>query len=96
MSTNHDSSSSLMLCEDDAERQQRATGRGDAGNDRLFDLAGQIGADAGDGVAHVVDGFADVAIELELDDGGRNAIGHGRADVVDAGDASRRRLRPCA
>ena len=70
----------------DAERDDGAAGRGDSRDHRLARIRGQVGADAGHRVAHVVDGFADVALEAELDRGRRHAFVDDRMNVLDAGD----------
>jgi hypothetical protein len=55
-------------------------------DDGLVDGAGQLAADAGDGVLDVVDGAIDRRLELEFDHGGRSAFYDGGGDVLDAGD----------
>ncbi len=69
----------------DAERDDGTAGRRDARDHRLARVGGQIGAYAGDGVAHLVDCFIDVALEAKHDRGRRDALVDGRVDVLDAG-----------
>ena len=58
----------------------------DALDDRLVDVARQVGADLVDRVLDVVEGAVLVHLEAELDQRLRLAVGHGRDDVLDAGD----------
>ncbi len=59
----------------------------DALDDRLVDVARQVGADLVDRVLDVVDRAVGVDLHAELDDRRRHAVGDGRDDVLDAGDA---------
>ena len=60
-------------------------------DDRLVGALGQAGADASDGVAHIVRGLVDVAADLELDDRRAAAAPALRVDRLHARDA-----RDCA
>ena len=59
----------------------------DPAHHRLVDGLGQIAPNARHGVFHIVDGAIAVDLEIELDAGLRLAIGDGRIDMLDAGDA---------
>ena len=59
----------------------------DARDDRLVDGARQLGADARDGVLHVVERAVLVDLQAELDGGDRRAFGDRRGLVLDAVDA---------
>ena len=57
---------------------------------RLEDALGQVAADLGDRVAHVVDGAVGRRADLELDEGVAVALAHRAVDLVDAVDAADR------
>ncbi len=59
----------------------------DARDDRLFDGARQLGADARDGILHVVERAVLVDLQPELDGRDRRAFGDRRGLVLDAVDA---------
>ena len=56
-------------------------------DDRLVDVGRQLPARAADGVAHVVGGVLDVAVERELDIDRGAPVAAGRVDDIDAVDA---------
>ena len=76
--------------------QQRAADHVDLGDHRLLDVERQVDADAGDGVAHLVERLVEVGLEAELDRGDRDALAHGRDRACLRPSRWRPRPRPCA
>ena len=66
------------------DRKARGAGTRDL---RLVSIGRQVGADACQGIAHIIHGSLDVVAELELDEGVGDAVTGRRVDVFDAGDA---------
>jgi hypothetical protein len=64
--------------------QDRRAGEVDLADHRVLELAGQVSADAGDGIAHVVDRLLRRLFEAELDRHRGHAILHLGVDVLDA------------
>ena len=74
------------------DEHDRVAGDVDALDLRLEDAVGQVAADLGDGVAHVVDRAVGIGADLELDEGVAIAFADRAVDLVDAGDPAYRRL----
>jgi hypothetical protein len=64
--------------------ENRRPGQTDPGNHRILEVAREVGANAGDGVANVVDRFLCRLLETEFDGDGRCTILHLGVDVLDA------------
>jgi hypothetical protein len=75
-----------------AKRQDRLALDVDALDDRLVDVAGQIGADFCDRILHVVEGAVLVDFQAEFHRRDGCAVGQRRDDLFDAGDVGDRVL----